>query len=168
MILLSRLSRLSRCALAIFIVMLSVPDIAPAQVEEVRFETAQQESLYGGLISELRCLVCANQSLSDSNSGLAKDLRGKVRDMVRGGQGGDEIIEYMTARYGEYVLYRPRFSPANFFLWFAPFAVALGGLAFIWVTVRGSNSRRRPAPYPAAQLLKARALLEEQDQDQRE
>lgn len=160
---LANLTRLSRLALLVVPGVLWMPDSLPARVEAVRFETAQQESLYSGLIGELRCLVCANQSLSDSNSDLAEDLRGKVRDMVGRGQGRDEIVDYMVTRYGEYVLYRPRFSPANFFLWLAPFAAALAGLGFV-VVMATRKPRRRPAPYSAAQLQKAASLLEDEDE----
>ncbi len=146
----------------VLIFILGVPGFAPAQVDATRFENARQESLYGDLIGELRCLVCANQSLSDSNSDLAKDLRGKVRERVLGGQSRNEIVDYMVARYGEYVLYRPRFSPANFFLWVAPFVAALAGLGFVLFLASG-KSRRRPAPYSAEQLQKARSLLEDEE-----
>ena len=162
---LARLFRLFRLALLVVPGVLWTPDAVPAQVEAVRFETTQQESLYTNLIGELRCLVCANQSLSDSNSDLAKDLRGKVRSMVGRGQGRDEIVDYLVTRYGEYVLYRPRFSPANFFLWLAPFAAALAGLGFV-VVMASRKARRRPAPYSAAQLQKAASLLEDGDDDE--
>ncbi len=135
---------------------------AAAQVEAVRFANAGQEALYAGLIGELRCLVCANQSLSDSNSDLAKDLRGKVRDLVARGRGREQIVDYMVARYGEYVLYRPRFSPANFFLWAAPFVAALAGLVFVIVLATG-KSRQPPEPWSAEQLQKAKSLLKDEE-----
>ena len=162
------MSNLIRFAVVIFMATLGAPAPAPAQVEAMQFESAQQEFLYNDLIGELRCLVCANQSLSDSNSDLAKDLRGKVHDMVRGGRSRDQIIDYMVARYGEYVLYRPLFSRANFFLWFAPFITVLAGLAFIFVMAAG-KSRRQPVPYSTEQLQKARALLKDTriDEDDR-
>ena len=140
--------------------MLGTP--AAAQVEAVRLESARQEALYAGLIGELRCLICANQSLADSNSDLAKDLRSKVRERVAGGQSRDEIVDYLVARYGEYVLYRPRFSPANFFLWLGPVVAALAGLGFV-VMLTTRKSRRRPAPWSAVQLQKAKSLLEEEE-----
>ena len=126
-----------------------------AQVEAVTFATAQQEKLYGALIRELRCLVCANQSLSDSNSELAKDLREKVRERVAAGQSRAQIVDFLVARYGEYVLYRPRFSAANYFLWLSPFAVVVGGL----LVVRVIAGKSRRVPYSRAQLKKAKSLL---------
>ena len=152
-----------RLALLILLGVLWTGTPAPAQVEAVRFETARQADLYAELLQELRCLVCANQSLSDSNSGLAKDLREKVRDLVAGGRSRDEIVDYLVARYGDYVLYRPRFSPANYFLWLAPFAVVAAGLGFA-VVVATRKSRRRPASYSAAQLQKAKSLIAGEDE----
>ena len=153
-----------RFAVVMFIATLGTPAPAPAQVEATQFESAQQEFLYNDLIGELRCLVCANQSLSDSNSDLAKDLRGKVHDMVRGGRSRAQIIDYLVARYGEYVLYRPRFSRANVFLWFAPLLAVLAGLAFILFLAAG-KSGRQDAPYSTEQLQKARALLKDKRVD---
>ena len=134
---------------------------AVADVEAAQFDNAKQESLYAELVVELRCLVCANQSLSDSNADLAKDLRAKVRQMVADGRSRDAIIDYMVARYGDYVLYRPRLSAATWFLWFAPFVAVVAGLVFIW-----RIARRKPAPPPRseAQLAHARALLRGEDQ----
>ncbi len=105
---------------------------AAARVEAVEFATARQAALYADLLLELRCLVCANQSIGDSNADLASDLRAKVRAMVASGHSRAEIVAYMVARYGDYVMYRPRFSAATALLWLGPFLVLLGGLAFVW------------------------------------
>jgi len=130
-----------------------------AQIEPLEFADAQRQSLYAGVLAELRCLVCANQSLADSNAGLAKDLRVKVHEMVARGRGRDDIIAYMTARYGDYVRYRPRLSPQTLLLWLGPFAIALAGLiAVIAGTLRASR-RRRPAALSPQQAQKVRALL---------
>ena len=163
------MTRLAQVVLVVVIaVIAALPavDSAVAEAESTQpaqfghFETAQQESLYTGLIGELRCLVCANQSLSDSNADLAKDLRGKVREMVARGRSRAEIIDYLVNRYGEYVLYRPRFSPATFFLWVGPFLAVLAGFVFILIITTG-KSRRRPEAYSAEQLQRARTLLED-------
>ncbi len=129
-----------------------------AQVGDLEFADAKRQALYAELLAELRCLVCANQSLADSNAGLAKDLRVKVHEMVAGGAGRGEVIAYMTARYGDYVRYRPRLSMQTLLLWFGPFAVALAGLAAAVVVMRAS--RRRPVALSAAQARKAKSLLE--------
>jgi len=137
----------------------AAPGPAAAQVEAVNFENARQEDLYRDLIDELRCLVCANQSLSDSNADLAADLRARVYEIAPGGQSREAIIDYMVKRYGEYGLYRPRLSPATAFLWFAPFAVALAGFALIFTMAK---RRSRQPPCTAAQSQQARALLEDE------
>ncbi len=135
-------------------------DSASAQVDAAQFATARQTALYGDLIGELRCLVCANQSLADSDSDLAQDLRGKVREMVAQGRRRGEIIDYMVARYGEYVLYRPRLTPATAFLWLAPFILLPLGLGVIW-RIAMRKLRQQPDPYSAKQVQQARALIED-------
>ena len=151
-------------AAAITALLIGFAATATASVEAVNFENARQESLYTDLLAELRCLVCANQSLSDSNADLAKDLRGKVRRMVADGRSRDAIVDYMVERYGEFVLYRPRFSAATFFLWVAPFVLALAGFGFVAALAR-RKSRQTPPNSDAdtdAQLQKARALIEDE------
>ena len=85
---------------------------------------------------ELRCLVCQNQTIADSNAELAVDLRNQVRDMLRQGQSEQQIIDYMTARYGDFVLYRPPVGGATFLLWFGPAVLMVGGLAALVLVLR--------------------------------
>ena len=149
-------------AAAIIALLIGFATTATASVEAVRFENARKESLYTDLLAELRCLVCANQSLSDSNADLAKDLRGKVRRMVADGRSREAIVDYMVERYGEFVLYRPRFSAATFFLWVAPFVLALAGFGFVAALARRKSRQVSPDPDTDAQLQKARALIEDE------
>ena len=86
--------------------------------------------------AELRCLVCQNQTIADSNAELAVDLRNQVRDMLRQGQSEQQIIDYMTARYGDFVLYRPPVRGATFLLWFGPAVLMVGGLAALVLVLR--------------------------------
>lgn len=86
--------------------------------------------------AELRCLVCQNQTIADSNAELAVDLRNQVRDMLRQGQSEKQIIDYMTARYGDFVLYRPPVKGATFLLWFGPTVLMVGGLAALALVLR--------------------------------
>lgn len=144
-------------------ILISLPwQFAVAQVDAPNSNEAAlspaQEKVYADLITELRCLVCANQSLADSNSGLAGDLRARVREMLRAGQGRAEITDYMVGKYGEYVLYRPRFSAANWFLWLAPFLAVIGGLIFVRRLAAKRAAAEQP-PYSAAQLQHADTLL---------
>lgn len=86
--------------------------------------------------AELRCLVCQNQTIADSNADLAVDLRNQVREMLRKGQSEREIIDYMTARYGDFVLYRPPVKTSTALLWFGPALLMLGGLVTLWLVLR--------------------------------
>jgi cytochrome c-type biogenesis protein CcmH len=88
------------------------------------------------IAAELRCLVCQNQTIADSNAELAVDLRNQVRDMLRQGQSEQQIIDYMTARYGDFVLYRPPVRGATFLLWFGPAVLMVGGLAVLVLVLR--------------------------------
>ena len=86
--------------------------------------------------AELRCLVCQNQTIADSHAELAVDLRNQVRDMLRKGQSQDEIVAYMTARYGDFVLYRPPLKQSTALLWFGPAALLLGAIVTLVVALR--------------------------------
>jgi len=85
---------------------------------------------------ELRCLVCQNQTIADSNADLAVDLRNQVRTMLQQGKGEREIIDYMTARYGDFVLYRPPVKSTTWLLWFGPGLLMVGGVAALWQVLR--------------------------------
>jgi cytochrome c-type biogenesis protein CcmH len=88
------------------------------------------------IATELRCLVCQNQTIADSHADLAVDLRNQVRDMLRQGQSREQIVSYMTARYGDFVLYRPPLKESTALLWFGPAALMLGGLAVLVLVLR--------------------------------
>lgn len=92
------------------------------------------------IASELRCLVCQNQTIADSHAGLAIDLRQQVREMLQKGQSEQEIIAYMTARYGDFVLYRPPFKATTALLWIGPGVMVVAGLVIL-VTVLRRRSR---------------------------
>ena len=88
------------------------------------------------ITGELRCLVCQNQTIADSHADLAVDLRRQVREMLRRGESREQIVAYMTARYGDFVLYRPPLKPTTFLLWFGPGLLLVGGLAVLIVVLR--------------------------------
>jgi cytochrome c-type biogenesis protein CcmH len=85
---------------------------------------------------ELRCLVCQNQTIADSHADLAVDLRNQVRTMLQQGKSEREIIDYMTARYGDFVLYRPPVKNTTWLLWFGPGLLMVGGVAALWLVLR--------------------------------
>lgn len=105
--------------------------------EAFEFDTPEQESRYRGLTHELRCLVCQNQSLADSNAELAADLRTVIRDMLLDGSSDKEIVAFLLERYGDFVLYRPPLRASTALLWAGPFIALLVGLAVLAVLAKG-------------------------------
>jgi cytochrome c-type biogenesis protein CcmH len=95
---------------------------------------------------ELRCLVCQNQTIADSNADLAVDLRNQVKQMLREGKNEREIIDYMTARYGDFVLYRPPVKGTTMLLWFGPAIALLAGVATLVLVLR-RRSQRAPEDF---------------------
>jgi len=109
--------------------------------------------------SELRCLVCQNQTLADSNAPLAVDLRNQIRERMREGASERDIIGFMVERYGDFVLYRPPWKATTWFLWLGPIALMIGGLAVLYYRLA---RRRREAAKPelsADERARAAALL---------
>jgi cytochrome c-type biogenesis protein CcmH len=88
------------------------------------------------IAAELRCLVCQNQTIADSHADLAQDLRQQVREMLQKGQTDAQVIDYMTQRYGDFVLYRPPVKPTTALLWYGPALLMIGGLAVLVVVLR--------------------------------
>lgn len=88
------------------------------------------------LSAELRCLVCQNQSLADSHADLALDLKAQVREQLRAGRGDDEVVQYMTDRYGDFILYRPPLRPTTLVLWAGPALMLLAACALGWRYLR--------------------------------
>jgi cytochrome c-type biogenesis protein CcmH len=86
--------------------------------------------------SELRCLVCQNQTIADSHADLAVDLRNQVRDMLRRGDSREQVVAYMTARYGDFVLYRPPLKESTALLWFGPALLMVAGVVVLVVVLR--------------------------------
>lgn len=97
-------------------------------------ETVQQEAQFNHLLRELRCLVCQNQDLADSNAPLAKDLRKQVYDMVKAQKTDFEIIDYLTSRFGDFILFKPPVKSITLLLWFGPFVFLLLGFIIFWRT----------------------------------
>ncbi len=118
-----------------------------ATEEPLQFDSPEQEARFNDLASELRCLVCQNQTLSDSDAPLAQDLRSEIFAMMAQGKSDDEIKAFMVERYGDFVLYRPPLQTNTLVLWLAPLLLlAVGGL----VTARAV--RRRAAQLEAEEV----------------
>jgi cytochrome c-type biogenesis protein CcmH len=111
------------------------------------------------LTSELRCLVCQNQSLADSHADLAIDLKNQVRSQMQAGRSDTEIRDYMVARYGDFVLYDPPFKSSTLLLWAGPFALLLVGLVGLAVYLRSRRRRLPAAELTPADRARAEALL---------
>ncbi|MGE4112233.1 MAG: cytochrome c-type biogenesis protein [Burkholderiales bacterium] len=109
------------------------------------------------LAEELRCLVCQNQTIADSNAPLAVDLKNQVREKLAAGMSEREIIDYMVARYGDFVLYRPPVKTTTMLLWFGPPLLLVLGL---WLFARTVLRRRVSPPLSADEQARARALLD--------
>ena len=103
---------------------------------ETAFDDPVLQHRYESINRELRCLVCQNQTIADSNATLAQDLRREVRDMIAAGKTDAEIREFMIERYGDFVLYRPRMTAQNFLLWAAPALLLLAGCFVLYRVVR--------------------------------
>ena len=111
------------------------------------------------LTSELRCLVCQNQSLADSHADLAIDLKNQVRAQMQTGKTDAEIRNYMVARYGDFVLYDPPFKMTTLLLWAGPFVLLLVGLLGLAAYMRGRRRRLSNVELTAADHARAQALL---------
>lgn len=125
-------------ALALGMGMVQANEAAPASEDPVL------EARMVKIAEELRCLVCQNQTIASSNAGLAVDLRNQVREMLRRGDTDRQIIDYMTARYGDFVLYRPPLKGTTALLWFGPGVLLVGGLLILFLVLR-RRSRMDPS-----------------------
>jgi cytochrome c-type biogenesis protein CcmH len=145
---------MKKLVLALFFLSQSVH----AEIEVYQFKTPELELRYQTLTEELRCLVCQNQNIADSHAELAQDLRRKVYEKLDAGESNDQIIDYMTERYGDFVLYRPPFNVKTLILWIAPIlTILVGGIGF-W-----SLLKRRKDPEPqlsASEREKLNQLLQ--------
>lgn len=107
-----------------------------------QFQSQKQQQRFTVLTSELRCLVCQNQNLAQSNSGLASDLRGQIYQQILQGRSDQEILDYLLARYGDYILYRPPFNAATLGLWVAPFMLLVCGVGYLLFYLRKKSREK--------------------------
>jgi len=133
-----------------------------AAIEVYQFDYPEQEKLYKQMTDELRCLVCQNQNLSASNAALARDLRQQTYQMIMNGKSHDDIVSYMTQRYGDFVLYRPPFKSITVLLWFGPLVLLLLG---VWLLIRSLNKNNKSTEHILSkdQYLQMKNLLEKGD-----
>jgi cytochrome c-type biogenesis protein CcmH/NrfF len=139
---------------------------ACGQADEVAKPDAAVERRLKELGEELRCLVCQNQTIADSNAPLALDLRNQIRAQIAQGRSDDQIRTYMVERYGDFVLYKPPFKATTLVLWLGPLLLlVLGGAIFWAVVARRAPKTPTPEPQPGRRV-EIEALLEERAEAQ--
>lgn len=136
-----------------------------ARIETHVFASPEDEARYQVLTEELRCLVCQNQNLADSNAELAQDLRRQTYDMVKAGKTNEEIVAYMVQRYGDFVLYRPPFRPATLLLWIGPFVILGIGVAILLGFIRRRARTHSPELSPEEQARAGRLLKQTRNEN---
>lgn len=139
----------------------SLPFTAVAAISPLKFDNPAQEKRFQNLIAELRCLVCQNQSLADSNAELAQDLRREVYTMIKRGDTDKEITEFLVARYSDFVLYRPPFQASTLVLWVGPFVLLFIAAVVLWVNIR-RQIKTESAQLSDQDHQRAKALLDVQ------
>jgi len=138
---------------------------ALAAIEVYDFDSPEQENQFQELSNTLRCPKCQNNTIADSNAALAQDLRHKVYEMTKQGQSKQEIIDYMTARYGDFITYNPPFTASTAILWLGPLAVLAIGFSVIVVRSRGRSKAAagQGQQWDSAKEARLKALLEEDE-----
>lgn len=138
---------------------------ASAGLESYDFSGNVDEKQFKELISELRCLVCQNQSLGDSDAGLADDLRREVYDLMDQGHSDQEIVDFLVSRYGDFVLYDPPIKPSTYILWYGPGALLLVGVLLLGRTLRQRRAQiRTETDLSEEERRRLNQLLHEQDE----
>lgn len=143
---------------AVAVLLLVVTLAVHAKVDVLQFSDPDDEQRYKDLIAELRCLVCQNQNLADSDAELAQDLRQQTYEMIERGASDDEIIAFMVARYGDFVLYRPPLRTSTLLLWVGPFLLVVVGIAVLATVIR-KRAGHVGSDNTAAERARVRALL---------
>ena len=132
----------------VLLLMLSMP--AFAAIDVYQFDNEQQEQRFRILSEELRCPKCQNQSIADSDAGIAQDMRKRVHTMILEGKSDEDIVDYFVSRYGDFVSYRPPVNAGTSILWLGPILLLLGGAVLIVILLRNA-SRKAAADDEASQ-----------------
>ncbi|BAN68315.1 cytochrome c-type biogenesis protein [endosymbiont of unidentified scaly snail isolate Monju] len=130
-------------------------------IEVYDFDSPAQERTYKELTTELRCLVCQNQDIADSNAELAQDMRHKVFRMLKNGKSKQEIIDFMVERYGDFVRYKPPFKGKTLVLWVGPFVIFVLAVIFMLRAIRRARQQEERRELSAEQIAQAADLLEQ-------
>ena len=147
--------------LSIFGVLLVQPVVAKEAAPLAQDEVTEQRLVE--ISSELRCLVCQNESLSGSHAELANDLRREIRTLIKDGKSDSQIMDFMVSRYGDFVRYRPPLKASTWLLWFGPALLFVGGIAALLIYLRRRNTAIDESPLSAAEQQQAERLLDHKD-----
>ena len=145
----------------LFMVILFFPGLAVAGEATPLAENPQIEARLKTLAVELRCLVCQNQTLADSNAPLAEDLRREVREMIAKNMSDKEIIDFLVTRYGDFVLYRPPLKTTTTLLWVGPFLLLIGGAIALVMALRRRQKKLADVALSEAERNRVAQLLSE-------
>lgn len=132
---------------------------AMAAIEELSFAGEEERARYETLVAELRCPKCLNSNLAGSDAPIAADLRAEIYGQINSGKSDDEIVDFMTARYGDFILYRPPLNAGTALLWFGPLALLLGGIFIVRRMLAASAASSNDSGLDADEQRKLAALL---------
>lgn len=125
-------------------------------------DPADLEDREARLAMRLRCVVCQNQTVAESNAPLAADMRREIRAQLHGGRSDEQVVAFFEERYGDFVHYNPPLRPATWLLWGTPFLLGVGGLAVLLRMLRRRENPSRPTPLDEAQRERVRRLLDQE------
>jgi len=148
-----------RRALLSLLMICCLAPLAFAQEARPMGEDPVLEARLANLSKELRCLVCQNETLADSRAGLAEDLRREIREQMKAGKSDQEIIAFLTDRYGQFILYKPRVTPVTYLLWFGPFVLLLAGLVLLFRYIKNRRDAIAEKPLTNEERSRAEELL---------
>ena len=146
--------------LFLMLCLLLSPVNAQVETEEQTSGDPVIEERLARLSHDLRCLQCQNQTLADSPAGLAADLRREIREQMKAGKSDKEIVAFLTARYGDFILYRPQVKPVTYLLWFGPFVLLLAGFAVLFRYIKQRRDAIPEQPLTAEERRRAEELLQ--------
>lgn len=152
---------MNRARLLLLLLLCVMATVSVAQVPRQRVATDDPviEQRLHNLSQNLRCLVCQNETLADSQADLANDLRDEIREQMKAGKSDKEIINFLTARYGQFILYKPQVTPTTYLLWFGPFVLLLAGLAVLFRYIKQRRDLIPEKPLSAEERRRAEELL---------
>ena len=144
----------------LFFILLNLCFVSGAIAKEAQpSEDPQIEQRMKALTEQLRCLVCQNETLADSHADLAEDLRKQIREQMKAGKSDQEILAYLTQRYGDFVLYKPPVKLTTYLLWFGPFALLLSGIFVLYLYVKRRRELIDDQPLSTEEKRRAEKLL---------